>query len=579
MNTPDPITVEVVKNALTSIADEMALIIMRCSYSPILRDTLDYSTALCDAKGRVIAQGLTIPLHLASFPAAMKKMLSLYADNILEGDIFIANDPYLAGGMHLPDIYIIKPIFVDARLQGFGVALAHQSDIGGIAAGGTSVESKEIFQEGLRIPLLKLYERGKLNECVLQLIQANTRLPSSVLGDLRSQMSAVEHAHREMFKLVRKYGAAELDAIIDELHDYAERLMRQEIAHLPDGVYEFDEFFDGLGAEPEPLRLHARVVIAGDSIEVDWKGSSAQVKGAINCPIPYTAAAVFAAIRCITDPLIPNCEGYMRAIKVTAPEGTIVNPSFPAACAARGVIGLRALDCMFGALARAIPDRIPAATDGGPVILTIAGWREKKRHVFADCLLGSWGASNTADGSEGVSTPGVNLTNYPIEMAETEYPIEIQEYTLVADSGGAGKQRGGLAIKKSYKVLMDDAVLTVRSDRRDHPPWGLEGGRAGAPSWNIVNEHGDPRVLPQNPMEQVPLAYGDVFTHIGASGGGFGEPWERDLALVQADAAAHKISHKHAKDVYGVVLTDDGQCDRTATEQLRVKLRAAIGSN
>jgi N-methylhydantoinase B len=576
MSEIDPIKLEVIKHALTSIADEMALIIMRCAYSPIVRDTLDYSTAVCDRDGRLVAQGLTVPLHLASFPSAMKCLKEQYDGKIFDGDIFAFNDPYLSGGMHLPDVYVVKPIFVDGELEGFAIALAHQSDIGGIAPGGTSVEAYEIFQEGLRIPTLKLFERGVPNETLFKIIEANTRLPTSVVGDIQSQLAAVHHAAKSYERLIIKYGVEQFRLCLAELQNYAEKMMRAEIAALPDGEFEFSDYCDGLGENPERIFFKLKLTIRGDELIADWTGTAPQVKGAINCPIPYTAAAVYAAIRCVTDAEIPNCEGYMVPIRIIAPEGTIVNPIAPAACAARGVTGQRALDCMFGALSRIVPERVTAASDGGPVILTIAGWEGERRCVLSECLLGSWGGSVHHDGSEGVSTPGMNLTNYPVELAEAEYPVQILSYALVPDTGGPGRHRGGLAIKKEYRVLMERAILTVRSDRRDHPPWGLLGGGNGAASWNIVNPGPGQRVLPQNPMEQVPIGQGDVFAHIGAGGGGFGHPLERDPDHVLRDVIEEKETTRHALQTYGVVI--DGKSmsiDREGTIALRKKMQAS----
>jgi N-methylhydantoinase B len=351
-------------------------------------------------------------------------------------------------------------------------------------------------------------------------------------------------------------------------------MMRSEIAALPNGEYSFVDHFDGLGENPEPVKICVKITIKDDELLADWTGTSPQVKGAINCPIPYTYAATYAAVRFITDSSIPNFEGYMRPIKMIAPEGTVVNPVSPGACAARGVIGLRALDCMFGALSQAVPERVTGASDGGPVMVAIAGWHNGNRFVLNDCLLGSWGGSADHDGAEGVSTPGVNVTNCPVEIMESEYPVEIVRYGLVTDSGGAGKYRGALAIVKEYRVLSDEATLTVRSDRRQHPPYGLFGGKAGSSSWNIVETGSVRRVLPTSPMEKIQLRQGDVFRHQGAGGGGYGDPLERAPYLALVDVMEQKQSIETARLSYGIVIDPTTYLvDEPATRKFRRQMR------
>jgi N-methylhydantoinase B len=568
----DPITLEVIQNALSSIADELALVIMRAAYSNIVRDSMDYSTAVCDRDGRTIAQGLTTPVHLGSFPDAMRNLTQTYAGNIHPGDVFVFNDPYGSGGMHLPDFYIVKPVFIDGEIEGFVATLAHQQDVGGIAPGGMAVYATEIFQEGLRLPTLKLFEAGKPVDAIFRIIERNTRSPVNVMGDIRSQIAACNIGERAFSALVARYGAATFRRYAAELHDYAERLIRAEITALPDGTWTFEDFVDGLGENPEPIRFRVTLTIAGDRIEIDWAGTSSQVRAAINGPMPTTRAMSYLAVRCAIGASIPNCEGYMRAISVIAPKGSVVNPHDNAACGARGIICFRMFDTLMGAFAQVVPDRIPAANEGGSNNPHIAGRdRNNKPFMVSGGLMGCWGGSAHHDGQEGISNPAANLGNTPIELLESRHPVEITCYAFVQNSGGPGRARGGAALMRGYRLLADEAVLVMRSDRRSHLPYGLSGGRAGTPSWNVINPGADQRLLPTCPMASVPMVRDDVFLHIQAGAGGFGDPLERDPQKVLVDVLNELITVSYAADVYGVVVAD-GMVDVEATAARRTVL-------
>jgi N-methylhydantoinase B len=569
----DPITFEVIKNALDSIADEMALVVMRSGYSPVVRDSLDFSTAICDSQGHVLAQGLCTALHLGSFPDAMQHLIREYAEQMRPGDIFVMNDPYGSGGMHLPDIYTIKPIFLNQVVEGYALVLVHHTDVGGIAPGSNSAFSTEIYQEGLRIPFLKLYDQGQPNETLFKIIEKNVSVPVKVLGDLRAQLAACHTGEKEFLQLLTKYGTATFRFYVEEMLNYAERLMRAEIAAMPDGVYEFTDFIDGLGEDPEPIVFHVKVTVQGDGIIVDWTGSSPQVKGGINAPVPFTHSAAYLAIRCVTSKDIPNNEGYMRPIKIVAPLGTIMNPTLPAACATRGVTGFRMLDTLLGALSKVVPDRVPAAGEGGCTFPSIGGYHNETAFVHTESILGAWGGRPGKDGVEGIVNPGANQSNQPVELIEADYPIEILRYSLVQDSGGPGKYRGGLSLLREYRLLAEEAILSMRSDRRDHPPYGLQGGKAGTPSWNIINPGPNQRILPVLPMEGVVLKKGDVLCHIQAGGGGYNNPLERDPQKVLEDVVDEKQSVEYVKREYGIVINPKTMSlDLEATKRLREKM-------
>ena len=572
--TIDPITFEVVRNALDSLVDEMALTIMRTAHSGIVKDAMDYSTAFCDRNGQVLAQGLTITLHLGSFPDVFESVMTKYRDSIEPGDIFIVNDPYGSGGIHLPDIYIIKPVFVDGAIEGFSGAVAHHTDVGGLVPGSNSTDSTEIFQEGLRIPTLKLYEGGVPNRTMFEIIEKNVRLPRQVLGDMTAQIAAVNIGEREYLALVDRYGAITLRQYTDALLDYTEQLAREDILALPDGSYQFTDYIDADNIEDGPVVITAELSVQGDRILVDLAGSSSQVGAGINSPLPFSKAGVFGAIRLVLDPNIPNSVGLNRLIEVKAPQGTVVNPVLPAACGARGITGFRVMDAVTGALAQAAPDRVPADGDGGNSMVTIGGYDESLRpFAYVDLTAGARGGRPNGDGPEGVPHPGANISNTSVEIAEVELPIRVEEYGIKHDTGGPGKYRGALSQVRSVRCLAEEATLQLRSDKRRFPPYGLHGGKPGDPSWNILMSEDQETVLPTMGARKV--VKDDVVSHIIAGGGGWGDPLERDPVLVQQDVWDEKLSIAYVRREYGVVIDPESlQIDHEATSALRHELRA-----
>lgn len=571
----DPILLEVIKNAFDAIADEMALILMRTAYSPIVRDSMDYSTAICDPGGRNLAQGLTTPMHLGSFYDAMVHLIADYPGQVEPGDVFIGNDPYLASGQHLPDIYVIKPIFVDDRLVGWATTIAHHADVGGLVPGSNSIGATEIYQEGLRLPFLKLFARDRENPDVWTIIAANVRIPEQVLGDLRAQIAACRAGDRGLLALVQRYGVEKVLAYGTELHDYAERLTRAEIGEIPDGTYDFTHHIDGLGERPEPIVFKVSIVKQGEEILVDWSGTSLQVKGGINAPMSFTKSNVYAALRSILPADMPNAHGYTRPIKVIAPIGTIVNCTHPAPCGARGITGYRITDCMFGALAKAVPNKVAADGAGGSTLPSFGGYRNGAAFVFSECVMGTWGATSIHDGQEGVPHMSSNQSNVPVEMIEAGYPIRIERYGFVPDTGGAGRHRGGLSVLREYRVLQSDTYFGVRSDKRQFPPYGLFGGQPGGPSTNIVVSNDRERLIPTLPVDPITLNSNDVFRHIMAGGGGYGDPLDRAPEQVLDDVLDGKVSAKHARAAYGVIvdLSPEPHVNAAATRELRHEMR------
>ena len=566
----EPVTFEVIRNALDTLVDEMALTILRTAYSGIVKDAMDFSTGFADRNGETVAMGLTIAFHVGSFPSAVRSILRKFDGRIYPGDVYIMNDPYTSGGIHLPDVYVIKPVFAEGELQGFSCTVAHQTDIGGIVPGSNSTDSHEIYQEGLRIPTTKLYERGVPNETMFDLLATNVRVPDKVLGDIRAEIAAATLGERQFLDLVGRYGASEVRRYMDAIMEYSERRVRQEIADLPDGVYDFTHYIDGDNIETGDVVINLSMVIEGDGITVDFTGSSPQVKAGINSPFPFTESSVWGGIRQIMDPDIPNSSGSHHPIVVTAPEATVVNPVLPAPCGARGIVGYRIMEAVWGALSKAVPDRVPADGEGGNTIISIGGYDAQRRpFAFVDLFAGSRGGRPNGDGPLGTPHPGGNSANTPVEIAEVETPVRIERYGAVPDSAGPGKYRGAPSIVRDVRLLEDEAVLQLRSDKRRNRAFGLHGGKPGSSSWNIVNPNADDeRTI--TPMGVGRMKRGDVIHHVMASGGGWGDPMERDPDLVLQDVRNGIYTADYVRREFGVVIHPETlTIDHDATTSLR----------
>ncbi len=570
----DPITLAVIKNALDSIVDEVAYTVLRTARSEIVKDVMDYSAAICDAHGSMIAQAKTIALHLGAVPEAMQAIREQFCDDIHEGDVIILNDPY-QGGMHLPDIFMFTPIFHEGSLEGYSVVICHHTDVGGRVPGSNASDSTEIFQEGLRLPVLKLYDRGVLNTGVHTIIERNVRVPDRVLGDLKAQRAACHVGARELVKLISKYGRDVARTYFAELLEYAERMAREDIRTWPDGTYRFTDYIDNDGFSDDPIPISVAITVDGDQLVVDYKGSSPQVKAALNATKSYTNSCSYLSVRCVLNGDVPNNEGIFRCIDVRAPEASVLNPVMPAPCAARALTGYRMMDTMFGALTQIVPDRVPAAGEGGNTVISIGGYNpDRKPFIIVDMVCGCWGGRPDRDGVDAITNPSQNLSNTPVEMLERQHPIRVEDYCLIPDSCGAGKFRGGLGVRRSYRLLADEADLQLRSDRTKFAPYGLHGGQSGRKTVNWLEEaDGSRRDLPGKVTMQ--LTKGQLVIHEQAGGGGFGNPVQRDPERVLADVEDEKLSADIALALYGVVLNAEGKTiDYAATERRRSKMQA-----
>jgi N-methylhydantoinase B len=557
----DPITFAVIKSGLDSIVDDMAYTVVRIARSEIVKDVMDFSAALCDANGQMVAQAKTIALHLGAIPEAIATVLAKFGDDLNEGDVVIMNDPY-HGGMHLPDIFMFAPIFEDGKRRAFSVVICHHTDVGGRVPGSNASDSTEIYQEGLRIPPLKLYSRGRLDTTLEQLIKINVRVPDRVWGDLQAQFAASKVGAKGLGRLFQRYGADTVEDYMQELIRYAERLTRAEISRWPKGTYSFVDHIDSDGFSDDPIPIKVAITVGEDGLVVDYAGSSPQVKAALNATRSYTQSCTYLSVRCVLGREVPNNVGVFRCIKVKVPEASVLNPTLPGACAARALTGYRIFDAMLGALAQIVPDRVPAAGEGGNSVVCMSGLRRnRKPFIIVDMICGAWGGRPDKDGVEAITNPSQNLSNMPVEVMEAEHPVRVEEYALVPDSCGAGRWRGGVGIKRSYRILADEALLQLRSDRVTFRPYGLHGGEPGGPSRSFLTTGG--QVVPLPGKVTMTVLQDTLITHEQAGGGGYGNPLDRDSHHVHEDILDGKISRQFALTHHGVHFDKAGAPTRT----------------
>jgi 5-oxoprolinase (ATP-hydrolysing) len=531
-----PVRLEIFKHLLASIAEEMGVVLKKASYSPNIKERRDYSCAVFDRQGQMIAQAAHIPVHLGSMPlsvAAAVQAFSAPAEGLQEGDLIILNDPF-RGGTHLPDITLVTPVFLPGpgeadgkQLFGFVASRAHHADVGGMSAGSMPV-AREIYQEGLVIPPLKLFERGQLNQAVMDLILANVRTPQERLGDLWAQIAANQRGATRLQEMAMKYGAQEVSFYMEELLSYTERMTRRLLSALPDGDYTFSDALDDDGISDEPVNIRVLVSIRGDEARVDFSGSAAQCKGSVNAVYAITLSAVFYVFRCLLGLDAPNNAGCLRPVEVIAPPGTVVNAVSPAAVAAGNVeTSQRIVDVLLGALARACPERIPAASQGTMNNLTIGGLDARqpgatRPYTYYETVGGGMGARPSGPGPSALHSHMTNTLNTPVEALEYAYPLRVLRYEIRQGSGGSGKFLGGDGIRRDIQVLGQDseAQVTLITDRRRGRPYGLAGGQAGQPGQNLLLRDGIETLLPGK--GSVYLKGGDILSLRTPGGGGYG---------------------------------------------------------
>ena len=553
---------------MDAIVDEVAYTVIRTARSEIVKDVMDYSAAICDANGEMVAQAKTIAQHLGAIPEAMAAVQAKWGGQLKDGDAVIMNDPY-SGGMHLPDIFMFYPIFDGAEILAWSVVICHHTDVGGRVPGSNAADSTEIYQEGLRIPPLRLFRRGVMDEMLEAVIGLNVRVPDRVIGDLHAQYAACQVGAREIGKLVSRYGTQTIRGYLGALLDYAERMARAEIATWPKGTYCFTDYIDSDGLSEDPVPLTVAVTVRGNgTLNVDWSGSSKQVRAAINSTLSFTKSNTFLSVRCALRGDIPNNAGVFRCIEVSAPEGSVLNPTSPAPVAARALTGYRVMDTMFGALAQIVPHIMPAAGEGGNTVVCLGGRHPDNRpFIIVDMISGCWGGRPDQDGIEAITNPSQNLSNTPVEVLERQHPVRIEDYALVPDSGGAGRFRGGLGLCRSYRLLAEEAVLQLRADRLRFAPYGLDGGDRGGPSANWLGEGDAKRAIPGKVT--MTMRKGELLTHHQAGGGGHGDPFTRTPEAVARDVWNEKVTISAARASYGVAVDTNGKIDMVETTRLR----------
>jgi N-methylhydantoinase B len=577
----DAITLEIFSNRLLSVAEEMGAVLIRTAYSTNIKERRDCSTAVFDAKGQMIAQAEQIPMHLGSLLGSVEAVLRKYPEAELHsGDMFIANDPYSGGGTHLPDITVVSPVFADGTLVGFVANIAHHADVGGKVPGSTSGDAVSIFQEGIRLPLIRLCERGTVVQDVIEFIALNSRTPAEREGDLAAQIAANRVGMRRLGEVVGRYGVSTYSRNAGALLDYAATMMRASIAKLPSGTYSFTDYLDDDGitvGQPVPIRV--TVSIEGDTATVDFAGSSPQVSGPVNVPMNGTLATVFYCFKALVGPGIPSNHGIYRALRVVAPEGSIVNCKPPAPVGERIDTCQRIADTFFGAMAGAAPQRVIAASNSSVTTATFSGTHPKTGsfYVYLETIAGGQGAHAHGDGLSGVQVHMTNTSNLAVEALEREYPLLVERYAFRIDSGGAGRHRGGLGIQRDICALHNDVTFSGLADRQVIEPWGISEGLAGATGQYLLRRTDGTEEVLSSKVSNVRLMEEDVVSVRTPGSGGYGLPLERDPDAVLRDVAEGKVSLDAAFDVYGVVLTDDHSgFDREQTEQERTSRRSTV---
>ena len=550
---PDNLTVSVVWGRLAAIAEEMATALSHTSYSDQVREGGDFTTGVFDAGGRLLAQANRAPAHLGAMPHAVRHMLDVYpADTLSPGDVVMMNDPYLGAG-HLPDVFEMSPVHLDGELIGFVVGTVHATDIGGMYPGSQGVVGvTDWIQEGIRFLPTLLYRAGRPVDEVFRIVEANVRVPDLVTGDLRALRSSLHVGARKLEELVARYGRETVAAAADLILDRSEQAVREELERIPDGTYRFVDHLDDVGPGTPPLRMEVAVTVDGGEVVFDFTGTDPQTPSAINSTLSYTRSYCYWVAKAITTrDSIPQNEGQLRPVRVVAPEGSFFNPRPPAAVGGRACLNQRIVELLMGALAQVVPERVSAAS--GQWVNPIFGGTDPEtgeRFVYYDYVLAGIGARRHRDGVDAMS-PVFSVENVPIEIQEAQYPIVVERFELVRDTGGAGTTRGGLSLRKDVRMLVDGVVLSNLTDRTRFAPWGLNGGLPGPLGETVLNP-GTPEERRLESKGVYTLAGGDVVSFRCAGSGGFGHPGGRPREAVRADVEEGYVSPEAARELYGL---------------------------
>ncbi|MEC7649275.1 MAG: hydantoinase B/oxoprolinase family protein [Pseudomonadota bacterium] len=551
----DPITLEIISNGLRSITDETFIALTKSSYSTNIKERRDHSTAICDIEGRLIVQAEnSLPIHLASMCGLMENLLAKYKlEKIEDGDLFVANDPHVAGGTHLPDINLAMPVFTEGKLTAFVCNIAHHADVGGMAPGSMAGGMSEIYQEGLRIPVVKLFRRGELQEDLFELLLLNVRIPEERRGDYYAQIASCRLGRRRLLEAYETYSVNTINAAFQDIVSRTEQRMREAVASIPDGTYTFEDMMDddGLGTVDIPIKV--RIDVAGDRVKFDFNGTSPQVAGNINVTLNATQAAAAYCLKALLDPEIPNNQGVLNVCEIECPSGSLLNCTPPAPVAARANTSQRIIDVIIGALADALPDAVVGAANGANTTAVFSGVDPAtgKDYLYLETLGGGFGGRNDRDGKDGVQVHITNTSNLPVEVIEMEYPLRVLSYGLVEDSGGAGTYRGGMGLRREITPVGHDCIFNGAGERFRHAPWGVFGGADGGRG-RFLHTH------PNASEEQLEIKPSGIVLKEGAKilvetpgSGGYGAPDQRSEADIETDRRSGKFSDAYLKRHYG----------------------------
>jgi len=565
----DPVTMQVIRYALEAIADDMGYNLMRMGRTTIVKEIMDINCAVLDSTGGILAQAHLCPLMMFSLPATASHMLK-HVRGIDDGDVIICNDPYL-GGQHLLDMQFFAPVYFDGELIAFVANIAHQLDMGGAVPGGVAGGLTEIYQEGLRLPFVKLYRRGQEDPQVFEIISRNIRIPEKTLEDFRAQAATTVGGVRRVKELVSKYGLNTFRECTSMLLDYGENIVRRALKDMPDGDYTGIDYIDDDGYSEEPFKVQVNIHIRGDGMKVEFSGTSRQAKGNINCPFSCTQAGVFYAMVGMVDPYMVVNSGTFRPIEVRSEEGLITNPLPPAGVTARSQTMTKITEAMLKAMSQVLPNRVVAGSHGQACTCSFSGLHPEtgKRFTYIEIQGGGAGARPDKDGPDGQDLHLGRFMNTPVEAAELEYPVMIERYQFIPDSGGAGRYRGGLSLLRDIHFFTN--VIWARySDRQKFAPQGLFGGKEGAKGELILNP-GTSQEQKQKSKGVSELRAGDVLSIRLPGSGGYGPPRDRDPDQVRWDVLNSKVSMKSAREDYFVVLNDDLTLNNDETGTLRKK--------
>lgn len=572
----DPILREIIRHRLMGAVGEMSETLKRAAYTPTIYEVLDFSNALHNPAGDVVAQALGIPIFLGAMSASCRAALETFGpEGFAPGDVIICNDPHLAGGTHVNDINVIVPIFHGDRVVLFAQSKAHWRDVGGKDTGSWSADANSIFQEGLRLPPVKLAEAGRMNEALLAVITANSRLPENARGDLMAQVAACQTGERRVSELIARYGVETLATALDAILDHGERLIRAEIEQIPDGTYTAEDWLDddGLGGGPALLRI--AVTVAGGEMTADFTGTGRQNPcGIANTVLAGTVSAVRMAVKCLTDPHLPANEGCYRPIRVVAPAGTFVNAQAPApVTVGLGAVNHVIIEAVFRALAPVLPDRVIAGSFGSINAMQIFGTDPETGRLFIHGMpyAGGWGARAGKDGIAALQgAVNGDCRNVPAEIIETKYPLRVERFSLIPDSGGPGRTRGGLGVQTDYRLLVEGAAINSALIRYRFQPYGVSGGLPGHGNVTVVDEEQHLHRVSGFSVRESALV-----SHRMGGGGGYGPAWQRQPERVAEDVAAGYVTRKSAARDYGVALHPDLTVDAEETNRLRAEMRGS----